>query len=64
MFRWVDGDADGSGQKRPGKIHFPDDFNGEIFTEVNFKTLSISNKIYIFFMRRIFADYRHMAKQI
>ena len=25
---------DGEGHKRPGKLHFPVDFNGEIFTEV------------------------------
>ena len=25
---------DGEGHKRPGKLHFPVNFNGEIFTEV------------------------------
>jgi len=32
--RWEDGDLDGEGHKRPGKLHFPLDFNGEIFTEL------------------------------
>jgi len=32
--RWVDGETDGEGHKRPGKLHFPVDFNGEIFTEL------------------------------
>ena len=36
MVRWVDGGTDGLGQKRPGKLHFPANFNGEIFTEVTF----------------------------
>ena len=36
LFSWTDGGLDGSGKTIPGKILFPETFDGEILTEVIF----------------------------
>ena len=40
---------DGEGHKRPGKLHFPVDFSGEIFTEViSFTEVIFSQRSHFF----------------
>ena len=36
LFSWKDGGLDGTGKALPGKILFPETFDGEILTEVIF----------------------------
>ena len=43
LFSWRDGGLDGTGKALPGKIFFPETFDGEILAEVIFVLISFAN---------------------